>query len=402
MDNIIYVSVDELYLDPNNPRLAEDFVQGEIADTLEKIRRPQDAILKKFIAPNVNEDDAFFDIETLKASFERIGFIDIDRIICRQVEDGKYLVLEGNRRTSAIKALAKNNFDDIKDEKIQASLRSIPITVIEGPNAKKGRSEKTIREEIKVLLGVRHHGSLLPWDALPQAYNVYDTYVGLNPKQPKFKGVRNRFKDVGAMLSISQQKVKQRIKTYLVYRQLKDSIDAVKPHHFSLIQAILESRPVLKEFIDIDEDSFIITEESIGNFDLICEFEVRDSKRKKPNKLREPKSVNKLAKLVKAASVPHPYIKDYATNLLGRFLDGEIPLESYKDKENDGQFVLGAIDDLTRTEKQFGWVEEIEKLTKKMLDELKIEDFGKKPNDQLHKDKLARPLMIIDTVLGVS
>ena len=110
MDNIINVSVDELYLDPNNPRLAEDFGFSGKVESLEEIQKFQDLILKKFIEPNETDGDTFFDIEDLIKSFERIGFIDIDRIICKQLEDGKYIVLEGNRRTSALKVLAKNNY----------------------------------------------------------------------------------------------------------------------------------------------------------------------------------------------------------------------------------------------------------------------------------------------------
>jgi hypothetical protein len=396
MDNIINVSIDELYLDPNNPRLAEDFgFSGEVL-TLDETRKFQDEILRKFIDPNEGDGDTFFDIDDLTKSFQRIGFIDIDRIICRQLEDGKYLVLEGNRRTSALKVLARNKYNGIDDKTLIASLERIPITVIDCEK----RSEKEIRDEISVLLGVRHHGSLLEWEPLPSSYSVYDTYISLTPSLSDFKFLRDRIQLVASMLSISPKKVQQRINTYLVYNQLKDAIDGVKPKHFSLIQAILDSRPVRSHFIEEDTATYTITENSIENFDRLCEFASRDKQKDDRKKLKEPKSVSKLATIIRATNSREQNIKDYASGLLGEFLDSEIPLQSYKDK-NSGLLVVGAIEMLSDATRQREWIDELSKLIEKML-ELKIEDFGNKPNDMLHKDQLARPLKIIGAVLGVS
>lgn len=398
MDNIIHVSVDELYLDPNNPRLAEDFGFSGKIETLDEIKDFQTKILEKFMEPNKDDDEeAFFDINDLEESFKRIGFIDIDRIICKQLEDGKYIVLEGNRRTSAMKVLAKKKYDGIEDEKVKASLQSIPITVVDTRN----KTEKEINDEINVLLGVRHHGSLLEWEPLPSAYSVYDTYINLDPKMESFTYNRKRVKEVASMLSISAKKVQQRINTYLVYNQLKDSIDGVKPKYFSLIQAILDSRPVRSHFITEDADTYVITEKSIENFDLLCEFATRDKQLDNKKKLKEPKSVGKLAKLIRETDSPDQNVRGYAKRLLNDYLEGTIPLQSYKIKET-GELVVGALEMLADVMRQKEWIDELEKLIARMHNELKINDFGKQPNDVLQKDKLASPLKLIDAVLGAS
>ena len=398
MDNIIHVNVDELYLDPNNPRLAEDFGFSGKIETLDEIKDFQTKILEKFMEPSQGDDEeAFFDINDLEKSFERIGFIDIDRIICRQLEDGKYIVLEGNRRTSALKVLAKKKFHGIEDEKVKASLQSIPITVVDTKN----KTEKEINDEINVLLGVRHHGSLLEWEPLPSAYSVYDTYINLAPAMDSYSYNRTRIKEIASMLSISTKKVQQRINTYIVYNQLKDSIDGVKPKHFSLIQAILDSRPVRSHFITEDADTYVITENSIENFDLLCEFATRDNQFDNKKKLKEPKSVGRLAKLIRETDSPDHNVKGYAKRLLNEYLDGHIPLQSYKIKET-GELLVGALEMLTDVMRQKEWIDELDKLIVRMNNELDLKDFGKQPNDILQKDKLASPLKLIDAVLGAS
>lgn len=397
MDNIIYVGVDELYLDPNNPRLAEDFGFSGNVVTIEEIRQFQSKILEKFMDPEQSDEEAFFDIEDLVESFKRIGFIDIDRVICRQLEDGKYIVLEGNRRTSALKVLAKKSYDGIEEQNVIASLQKIPITVIETKN----KTEKEINDEINVLLGVRHHGSLLEWEPLPSAYSVYETYMNLAPIMDSFSFERKRIKEVASMLSISPKKVQQKINTYLVYNQLKDSIEGVKPKHFSLIQAILDSKPVRSRFITEEKLTYKITEDSIENFELLCEFATRDKQVDNKKKLKEPKSVSKLAKLVKETNSPDQSIGDYAKHLLEEYLEGTIPLQSYKEK-NSGELVVGALEMLANATRQKEWIDELGKLIAKMNSDLDVKDFGNQPNDYLQKDKLANPLRLIEAVLGVN
>ena len=395
MDKIIHVDIDELYLDPNNPRLAEDFGFSGKVETLDDIRQFQARILKKFMEPTPTDEDTFFDIQDLEESFKRIGFIDIDRIICRELEDGKYLVLEGNRRTSALKVLARKNYDGVEEGQIKLSLQRVPITVIES----KGRSEKEITDEISILLGVRHHGSLLEWEPLPSSFSVYDTYMTLSSPETEFRFDRKRINQVASMLSISPKKVQQRINTYLVYNQLKDAIDGVKPKYFSLIQAILDSRPVRGHFIEEDKSTYKISENSIENFEQLCDFATRDKQGDEKKKLKEPKSVSKLAKIVRAVHSSEPHVKVYATSLLGEFLDGDIPLQSCKGK--DGHIITGAVERLTDIMRQKEWINEMEELISKMQSELDTNDFGNKPNDQLHKEQLEKPLRIIEAVLGV-
>ena len=221
----------------------------------------------------------------------------------------------------------------------------------------------------------------------------------LSSPETEFRFDRKRINQVASMLSISPKKVQQRINTYLVYNQLKDAIDGVKPKYFSLIQAILDSRPVRGHFIEEDKSTYKISENSIENIEQLCDFATRDKQGDEKKKLKEPKSVSKLAKIVRAVHSSEPHVKVYATSLLGEFLDGDIPLQSCKGK--DGHIITGAVERLTDIMRQKEWINEMEELISKMQSELDTNDFGNKPNDQLHKEQLEKPLRIIEAVLGV-
>ena len=38
-------------------------------------------------------------------------------------------------------------------------------------------SQDQIEHKITVILGIRHHGSLLEWEPLPRAFNIYTEYM---------------------------------------------------------------------------------------------------------------------------------------------------------------------------------------------------------------------------------
>lgn len=105
----ITVSIDELLLDPNNPR----FISGleVIANTPEdQLDKPetQNRVLKQF-QTRAKGDDPDFDVTNIKDLYDsmlRIGFVGIDRPVVRKVQGtSKYLVLEGNRRVATIKTI---------------------------------------------------------------------------------------------------------------------------------------------------------------------------------------------------------------------------------------------------------------------------------------------------------
>ena len=396
MDKIITVDVDELYLDPNNPRLAEDFGFREKKATLKEIVSFQDRIIERFTNTDIenDEDDEFFDIKDLKDSFMKIGFVDLDKILCLQQDDGKYLVLEGNRRTTALKVIKKDEYSGVRED-ILPSLHKIPISLIE----KEGRTPEEIQNEVKVLLGIRHHGSLRAWAPLPSAYNVYETYMNFEPKQDTFHYTNDRALDVASMLSISRPKVKSRLSTLVAYNQLKEMTSGVMPHHFSLIQAVINNGQLKDEFdLKADISTLRIPDSGLGNIDLLCEFAARDKINENKKKLREPKKVAVLARLIKGKSLPNETLRLCAKKILQEYLDGEKPLEAYKGE--NGEIIQGAIEEFTQLVKQCEWVKELKILIEKKNKELKTINFGT-GNDKLSKEALMVKVNMLKAAMGI-
>lgn len=91
-----------LFLDPNNYRFVdnENYKKIDEKDLLDiNIQKRT----RNFIEGNKREN-----IKDLIASFKANGFLDVDVIQVRDLGNNQYLVLEGNRRVTALKALQED------------------------------------------------------------------------------------------------------------------------------------------------------------------------------------------------------------------------------------------------------------------------------------------------------
>ena len=101
----IQLQLSQLLLDPNNPRFSElgkqlgSIPEGRFADS-----KVQASTFEKM----KNEK---FDVVELRDTIKALGFLPMDRIVVRkwngpaQSDIEKYVVIEGNRRTTALKWL---------------------------------------------------------------------------------------------------------------------------------------------------------------------------------------------------------------------------------------------------------------------------------------------------------
>jgi hypothetical protein len=112
----IRVSLDHLFLDPNNPRFAKSLNLPEtVPDT--GIVGAQQKLEKLFVNErdsevSSDEDDSEAEegavrIGDLIRSMQEIGFVPIDRVVVRRLGESQsdYVVIEGNRRVRAAKYL---------------------------------------------------------------------------------------------------------------------------------------------------------------------------------------------------------------------------------------------------------------------------------------------------------
>lgn len=147
---------DEIYLDPNNPRLTEVSV-GEESPKVPDRDIPNEELQADLLGSLRNS----IGIEDLVDKIKKLGFLTIDRIVVRPLEGANgYVVLEGNRRIAAVKSMKSNPKVLLTlDPAVQGSLDEFEVLVYGGENP----------DVAWELQGLRHIGGVKPWGPFQQA-----------------------------------------------------------------------------------------------------------------------------------------------------------------------------------------------------------------------------------------
>lgn len=147
----ISLHLDQLFLDPNNPRFTEanwthvpeaDFQKGDV----------QERTMRRLVTD--------FDVDKLRMSMEVNGFLPIDRTVVRQFAVGKYIVLEGNRRICAAKKILQGHSEGAQlNPKVIESLQEIPCLLYTGTDS----------DAAWIFQGLRHISGVVEWSAFNKA-----------------------------------------------------------------------------------------------------------------------------------------------------------------------------------------------------------------------------------------
>jgi len=126
----IEVNVDQLFLDPNNPRYADI---EEIANPVPDDKVADDKVQKKAMERIMNPR---LEVQQLMDSIRTIGYLIVDRMVVVPLREAdKYKVIEGNRRLGAIKALLEDYETgeiDI-DDSILSTLKKYQFLFLKNP-----------------------------------------------------------------------------------------------------------------------------------------------------------------------------------------------------------------------------------------------------------------------------
>ena len=395
----IKVPIEDLLLDPNNPRFTRDFEEySDIPD--KEIESKQNEVLKKFDKrPSFNIEDVT-NIEDLYESMSKIGYVPIDRIVVRTIKDSsKYIVLEGNRRISTIKKILEDYnrqqspFDKLEKrrqlEPIKSSFNSVTCMLLKT----EGLSTDEIAHKVSIIMGLRHHGSLLEWDPLPKAFNIYKVYTGIEPITEAFERKSSKIKEVATRLSIKPAIVTEALKTYIAYLQLCDNF-VVKDRYYSLIQAGVTNKNLLEgNYFNITSDTFKLDEESLENMNNACQFASRDNlPRNKKKILPDPKAFSTFGKLfAMRKKSTHEATKSFADDIISQVLD----------EDDTDMTVDDAVDELTEFINRVKWVDALKILLDKQENELNTDDYSGVGNDRAVKDELRTRLELIRRTMNL-
>ena len=386
----------DLLLDPNNPRLARQFGNSERLEDND-IERVQPELEELFgIPPERGEQqgldrligdeaelssDDFFSIKELKASMRRIGFVGIQNIIVREINNtSKYLVIEGNRRVASIKAILREHEtatlgDDnrIDDAGKRATLTDIQVMVLQS----KGLDSDKIDETISKTLGLRHYGSQLKWDLLPRAKNIYDEYIKVASEPFEYTPENGKY--VAGVMAIKTSDAKRLLRGFLCYKQLT-GMYRVRPHHFSLILAAIENSHLnAYEYFKVDGETFKLMKDTAEKLDRLCEFEERD-RTDFIKIINDPKEFKKLGLILKDSKLSKSEsIRNYAQGLFAEVVGKQLSL-------ND------AYTELVGFKKRHQWVQAIKGLLKKQADDnnLNLERFLNQGQELKLRDDLLK------------
>ncbi|MDO3517750.1 hypothetical protein [Ralstonia pseudosolanacearum] len=152
----------QLLLDPQNLRLLERL--GETFKDLSVRLFGQPSIQNKLY--DIINGEPRFDIGSLAASIANNGFLKHERLIVAKYDGERYLVLEGNRRLTAVRKLVEdsNTFRSLRPV-VKESLQTLPCFVLRG-TVIGGSSEQlgAYRRAAEIYIGMRHLMGAKSWE----------------------------------------------------------------------------------------------------------------------------------------------------------------------------------------------------------------------------------------------
>lgn len=235
----IRVKIDQLYLDPNNYRFVDNEDYYYIPDKDASSKNIQNKTLK-FLTGKNNEE-----IIDLIDSMKDNGYLQVDNIQVKKLDDDKYLVIEGNRRVASLKYLEKLFRNNIDIGKIEA-------TIFE--NLEVFLSLNETEEEKLIIMGLKHISGNKKWESVNQAQLIYDylkKYIGRND----YLEVE---KKLSKSLAVSQRKIKEHMNTFHLIELYKNSDygDFFSNKMFSIFAETIKKGNVC-DWIEWDKENYI-------------------------------------------------------------------------------------------------------------------------------------------------
>jgi hypothetical protein len=248
----------QLLLDPTNPRLITDsseyhrYTPSQIAS----------ADLQAQVLARVCSKE--HGVKQLIQSIKDMGFIGgLHEMIVRRIgSNGSFLVLEGNRRTAALRHLLES--PDLRGDVLE-SIQEIDVQeLIYIPNPTLSEDEVT-----DVILGTIHIDGPKEWGALERSHYIYRTYLR-DLGKGVFRYDADVARQVGTRFKMSNQAVKRLVTISRIYEQMKSAGLQVEPKHYTLIDLAIKTRALAGEFFEIDEDDLTMSPVGVERFAELC------------------------------------------------------------------------------------------------------------------------------------
>jgi hypothetical protein len=274
------INIDLIQVDKKNPRLVPYLENPDEVSEFDLISILYENFDTEAIAMSLVEN-GYFDEEPIIVVPNKIPSTfsfsvypnpdDLADAIKRLIDNDEidFIVVEGNRRTSAIKLVTDLNlrkklgidkfYPKTENQNIISDISNIPCIIYEK------------REDVSSYLGVRHIAGLLKWEAFAQA--AYTASV-IQQELEKGLSISDSIKQVQKVVGDRSDKLRKQYITFKLFLEARDNLEFdVRPviNKFSLLTVAYNS-PSIREYLGVeayskvDLDSDLITSEKSDNF----------------------------------------------------------------------------------------------------------------------------------------
>ena len=252
----IKVKPNQLLLDPTNPRLITEFSQIRSYSSEEISKKETQEYVLDLVCRKQH------DIKHLIESIKEMGFVGgLHEMIVKDIgKDGPYLVLEGNRRTAALRHL-QNKGNALRQD-VKNSIESVEVKLFKY-NPKSPHNEQKV---IDVLLGSIHIDGPKEWGALERAHYIHRSYSRSLGESTPFHYVIDTAREVGASFNLSPKAIHKALIICRVYDQLKRANLGADPRHYSLLELSEKTRAVAETYFEVDRNRCKFSEAGLARF----------------------------------------------------------------------------------------------------------------------------------------
>ena len=291
----VEANLDDLMLDPNNPRFLDIADWEPVQPNQYHQDTKQNQAFQRLEGMHPGE------IENLRSSIISNGFIPSELIVVKPYafDQSKFIVIEGNRRLTALKGIVQNSEDP--DSDLVKSICSFEVMLY----TPTGDDEQDKLNEM-ILQGIRHISGPREWGAYQKANLVVQLHDGSGQE----------WSEIGSRLGLGPRVTTRYYRSFKALRQMMDDEefkDASYPDQFSLFDEAL-NRPAIKDWLDWSESNMRFqNDQRLKTFYGLL---IKDSGTKTA-RLNNPQHMRSFAKLV-ASQKQH---------VLQGFLDGQSSIE---------------------------------------------------------------------------
>ncbi|MCS5509858.1 hypothetical protein NY546_11175 [Curtobacterium flaccumfaciens pv. flaccumfaciens] len=245
------VPLRQLMLDPGNFRFRRPGQATQVAESRIAEEKVQAATLEKVQSDGVSE---------LKRSIAENGFVPVERIVVRAMENGQstgsadeavspqepqYLVIEGNRRTSALKLLEQDHAGgvDLLAEVVDV-FEAVPVLI----------ASDATDDDLLAIMGIRHVGGPKEWGGYQSALLIYQLLsdAGLSARE------------VASRLGLTVNEVNRRHRAFSALTQMLEDEEygeSVTPEMYPIFHETI-GQPIVREWLGWSQSNRRLTNES--------------------------------------------------------------------------------------------------------------------------------------------